>query len=108
MAETDYQDRERTESPSQRRLDEARRKGQVPRSRDLGAATVMLVGGMGVYALSPWLFSRLLALMHDGLTLSRLDLMNGSTMLSRLEHALSQAMLAAAPLLALLLAAAVL
>ena len=108
MADTDYQDRERTESPSQRRLEEARRKGQVPRSRDLGAATVVLVGGMGVYALSPWLFSRLLALMQDGLTLSRLDLMDGGTMLSRLEHALIQAMLAAAPLLALLLAAAVL
>lgn len=108
MADTDYQDRERTESPSQRRLEEARRQGQVPRSRDLGAAVVVLVGGVGVYALSPWLFSRLLALMHDGLTLSRLDLMDGTTMLPRLERALAQAMLAAAPLLALLLAAAVL
>jgi len=108
MADTDYQDRERTESPSQRRLDEARRKGQVPRSRDLGAASVVLVGGIGAYVLAPWLFSRVLALMHDGLTLSRLDLMDGSTLLAHLEHALAQALLAAAPLLALLLAAAVL
>src|SRR5579883_2552256 len=105
MADTDHQDRDRTESPSQRRLDEARRKGQVPRSRDLGAAMVVLIGGIGLYALSPWLFSRLLALMHDGLTLSRLDLTDGSTMLPRLEHAMAQALLAAAPLLALLLAA---
>src|SRR5579863_4166416 len=108
MADSDYQDRERTESPSQRRLDEARRKGQVPRSRDLGAATVVLVGGVGVYTLAPWFFSRLLALMHDGLTLSSMDLVDGTSMLPRLEHALAQALLAAAPLLALLLAAAVL
>src|SRR5690348_5255780 len=106
MAESDYQDRERTESPSQRRLDEARRKGQVPRSRDLGAATVVLVGGVGVYFLAPWLFARLLALMHDALTLSPVELADSSTLLLRLEHALAQALLATAPLLALLLAAA--
>ena len=47
MAEHD-DDRERTESPSQKRLDDARAKGQVPRSRDLGAAAVVLTGGVGL------------------------------------------------------------
>jgi len=108
MADTDNQDRDRTESPSQRRLDEARRKGQVPRSRDLGAATVVLVGGVAIYLLAPWLFTRLVGLMHDGLRLSPLDLSNGSNLLPHLQHALAQALLGAAPLLALLLAAAVL
>src|SRR5579872_3773039 len=108
MADTDLHDGERTESPSQRRLDEARRKGQVPRSRDLGAAAVVLSGGIGIYSLAPFLFSRLLALMRDGLTLSRLDLMDAASMLSRLQHALVQGLLGAAPLLGLLLAAALL
>ena len=44
MAEND-QAQERTEQPTQKRLDEARRKGHIPRSRDLTAAAVMLTGG---------------------------------------------------------------
>ena len=38
---------ERTESATPKRLEEARRKGQIPRSRDLSAAAVMLTGGVG-------------------------------------------------------------
>jgi flagellar biosynthetic protein FlhB len=46
MAEND--DTERTESPTQRRLDKAREEGQVPRSRDLSAAAVTLAGCIGL------------------------------------------------------------
>ena len=45
MAENDAQ--ERTEQATPKRLEEARRKGQIPRSRDLSAAAVTLVGGGG-------------------------------------------------------------
>ncbi len=109
MADDDVQDRgERTESPSQKRLEEARSKGHVPRSRDLGAATVVLVGGVGLYTLAPHTGVQLLALMRDGLSLSRADLGDSATMLQRFEHGAGQGLLAVAPLLALLLAAAVL
>lgn len=42
MAEND--DQERTEQPSEKRLREAREKGDVPRSRDLSGAVVVLAG----------------------------------------------------------------
>ena len=42
---------ERTEQPTERRLSEARRKGQVPRSRELGTLLVTLSG-----AVTMWLF----------------------------------------------------
>src|SRR5215469_6783856 len=42
MAEHDEQ--ERTEQPSEKRLREAREKGDVPRSRDLSGAVVVLAG----------------------------------------------------------------
>ncbi|HEV2538890.1 MAG TPA: flagellar biosynthesis protein FlhB [Frateuria sp.] len=42
MAEND--DQERTEQPSEKRLREAREKGDVPRSRDLSGALVVLAG----------------------------------------------------------------
>jgi len=46
MSEHD-QGQERTEKPSQRRLDKARREGQVARSRELNTVAVILAGGAG-------------------------------------------------------------
>ncbi|HTW74786.1 MAG TPA: flagellar biosynthesis protein FlhB [Steroidobacteraceae bacterium] len=109
MAEADERDeRERTESPSQKRLDDARKAGRVPRSRDLGAALVVLTGGVALRGLGAEVARRLAAIMHDGLTLDHAELADATDMLSRLEHGAIQGMLAAAPLLGLLLAAAVL
>lgn len=41
-------DLERTEEPSQRRLDQAREEGQVARSRELSTFAVLLAGGRAV------------------------------------------------------------
>ena len=106
MAEND--DRDRTESPTQKRLDEARAKGQVPRSRDLGAAAVVLTGGLGLNSLGSLTGGRLLAIMRDGLSFGRADALDGARMLLQFEHAALLGLLAAAPMLGLLLAAAVL
>ncbi|HEX4024323.1 MAG TPA: flagellar biosynthesis protein FlhB [Steroidobacteraceae bacterium] len=108
MAENDTDDRERTESPSQKRLDDARQRGQVPRSRDLGAAVVVLTGGLGLYGLGGGVGAQLLSIMRDGLTLGHAQAADSGQMLLRLQHAAVQGFLAAAPLLGLLLAAAVL
>ncbi len=106
MAETD--DRERTESATQKRLDDARQKGQVPRSRDLSAAAVVLAGGLGLQSLAAMVGARMLVLMRDGMSVSRGDAFDTARMLLQLEHAALQAGVAAAPVLGLLLAAAVL
>jgi flagellar biosynthetic protein FlhB len=106
VAEND--DRDRTESPTQKRLDEARAKGQVPRSRDLGAAAIVLTGGLGLNSLGSLTGGRLLAIMHDGLSFGRADALDSARMLLQFEHAALLGLLAAAPMLGLLLAAAVL
>ena len=49
MAENNAQ--ERTEQATPKRLEDARRKGQIPRSRELSAAAVTLVGGAALYML---------------------------------------------------------
>ncbi len=109
MAENDDRDdRERTESPSQKRLDDARKAGRVPRSRDLGAALVVLTGGIALRGIGAAAGQRLAGIMHDGLSLDHADLADVTYMLARLEHAAAQGIVAAAPLLGLLLAAAVL
>jgi flagellar biosynthetic protein FlhB len=98
---------DRTESPTQKRLDEARKKGQVPRSRDLNAAAVVLTGGLGLYGLGGVMGGRLQDLMRTGLSLSGAQSINADAMLQQLTASALQGALAAAPLLGLLLAAAV-
>ena len=61
MADQDEHDR--TESPSQKRLDEARKRGQVARSRDLAAAATTLAGGVGLLLMGGSMGARLGAMM---------------------------------------------
>lgn len=106
MAEND--DRERTESPTPKRIEEARKKGQVPRSRDLSAAAVVLAGGLGLYSLGSLLGGRLLMLMRDGLSFSSAEAVDSGWMLKQFEYSCAQGLIAVAPVLGLLLAAALL
>jgi flagellar biosynthetic protein FlhB len=108
MAENEDRDRERTESPSQKRLDEARKAGRVPRSRDLNTAVVVLTGAVALRLLGGSVGARLASIMRDGLAVDHAQIGDGSQMLARLEHAAAQGLMAAAPLLGLLAAAALL
>jgi len=99
---------ERTESPTQKRLDDARAKGQVPRSRDLSAAAVVLAGGAGLRTMGSVFGGRMLAVMRDGLTITHDAAMDNGWMLHQFGRSALQGALAMAPLLGLLLAAALL
>jgi flagellar biosynthetic protein FlhB len=104
----DANDSERTESPTQKRLDDARAKGQVPRSRDLSAAAVVLAGGLGLRTLGSAFGDHMLSLMRGGLTFTRDAALDNGWMMHQFERSALQGALAVAPLLGLLLAAAVL
>ncbi|MFI4913932.1 MAG: flagellar biosynthesis protein FlhB [Steroidobacterales bacterium] len=106
MADTD--DNERTESPTQKRLDDARKRGQVPRSRDLTAAAVVLAGGVGLRTLGALTGEKLLSMMRAGLSFTPAQALDGGYMLPQLESSIWQGLLAVAPVLGVLLAAAVL
>ena len=62
-------DLERTEEPSQRRLDRARDEGQVARSRELSTFAVLFAGGVGLWLMGSALYAVLHRLMREGLTL---------------------------------------
>ncbi len=64
-------DLEKTESPSSRRLEQAREEGQVPQSRELTAFVVMAAGAGGLWAMSGWLTRHTENIMRQGLTLDR-------------------------------------
>jgi flagellar biosynthetic protein FlhB len=103
---SEHDDAEKTESPTQKRLDDARKKGQVPRSRDLTAAAVTLAGGLGLYGLGQFVGSGLLAVMRSGLTIAPADAIEPDRMVFALGDSASRGFLALVPLLGLLFAAA--
>lgn len=106
MAEPDHHDQ--TETPTQKRQEDARRRGQVPRSRDLSAAAVTLAGGFGLYNLGAMLGGGLLRMMHSSFEITAAQAMDSSYLLAALGSAALRAALATAPLLGLMLSAAVL
>jgi flagellar biosynthetic protein FlhB len=106
MAEQDS-DLEKTESPSQRRLDQAREEGQVARSRELSTFTVLMAGGAGLWLMGSTLSQSLIGLLREGLTLDKEMAFNSEMLLPRLHELSMAALLAFLPLLGLLLLVAV-
>ena len=101
-------DLERTEEPSQRRLEQAREEGQVARSRELSTFAVLLAGGAGLWMMGGALSAQLTKLMRDGLTLGTGLAFQPDLLLPRLYTLSLDALMAFAPLMLLLFAAAAL
>jgi flagellar biosynthetic protein FlhB len=99
-------DQERTEQPTQKRLDEARRKGQLPRSPELTTAAVVLVAGAGLHFFGGHVVRALYGLMQASLALTREQALDETQLLPTLTHTTLTALGACAPILALTLAAA--
>ena len=72
MAEEAGQDR--TERASPKRLDEARKRGQVPRSPELNAAVVTLMTAGVLYGLGGTLSADLYDMMRDALSITRSEI----------------------------------
>ena len=100
-------DLERTEPASQRRLEEARRRGQIPRSPELATFSVLLASGAALLLLGAGLVHSLETILVRGLTLDRQAAFAPDAMTTRLREAGEQALLGFSPYLLVLLAAAV-
>ena len=99
-------DLEKTEQPSQRRLDQAKEKGQVARSHELSTFSILMAGGAALWFMGASLNAQMVRLLHDGLTISRDLVFKPELMIPHL-YDLSMAMLITfAPVLLLLLLAA--
>lgn len=69
MTEQDS-DLEKTELPSQRRLDQAREEGQVARSRELSTFLALLAGGAGLWLMGSYFAQSMLRVLREGLSLN--------------------------------------
>ena len=84
MADQDS-DLEKTESPSQRKLDKAREEGQVARSRELSTFLVMMAGGAGLWVMGSYFAKELIKMLRAGLTLDRELAFNSEQLLPHLR-----------------------
>ncbi len=100
-------DLEKTELPSQRRLDQAREKGQVARSRELSTFAVLLAGGATLWFMGASFTQHMVESLRVGLILDKELAFNTYLIIPRLYELAIDALITFAPLLvAVMLAAA--
>ncbi len=107
MAEEDT-GQEKTEEATPRRLERAREEGQVPRSRELSTAAILLAGSASLFAFGNVLGAGLLGIGRNAFRFDRAALQAPDAMLLELGAAGSAALWMLAPVFVLLLLAAVL
>jgi flagellar biosynthetic protein FlhB len=93
---------ERTEEPSQRRLTEARERGQVPRSRELTTFATMIGGSAALIAVGGTLAARLSQVMRQGLKIDPLSLRDTDSMTALLSDSSLSALTSLLPVFATL------
>jgi flagellar biosynthesis protein FlhB len=98
MAEEAESGGERTEEPSPRRLEEARKRGQVPRSRELTNFATMIGGSVTLVATGGALTARVSQMVRSGLSIDPQSLLDPSTMLSALGSACMSALAVLLPI----------
>jgi flagellar biosynthetic protein FlhB len=99
---------DRTEQPTQKRLDEARKSGQVPRSRELTTAAVVLVAGLGLRFSGAAMSAGFATLMKSGLTLTREQALDENLLLPNLVALAWHGLVVTGPIFGLTLVAALL
>ena len=108
MAEEAEQGGERTEDPSQRRLQEARERGQVPRSRELMTFAAMIGGSVALAATSSESGAKLSQLMRRFMSIDAHQLEDTQSMFTALREASMLALSALLPIFGALVALVVL
>lgn len=98
---SDSSAQERTEQPTPKRQQEAREKGQIPRSRELNTTLLLLSSTLGLLLMGEFLFQELADLMRQGLRLERAQIFDPSAALLQFQQAVWTAVKAITPFLAL-------
>lgn len=106
MAEKPAQ--ERTERATPKRLQQAKDKGQVARSRELTTMMVLLVSAAGLFLIGGGVISGILEVMHDAFQSQRMEIMDPAMTVLKLERAMGGAIVAMLPFFAIVVFSALL
>ncbi|MFT5811511.1 MAG: flagellar biosynthetic protein FlhB, partial [Rubritalea sp.] len=102
MAEESESGQEKTEEPTQKKLADAKKKGQVPRSKELNSMTIMVIGSAGLMILGSYMIDGISTMMEKGLSLSRTEIFDTKSLLIRFEVAVFDVLVGISPFLLLM------
>ncbi|TJZ72914.1 flagellar biosynthesis protein FlhB [Chitiniphilus eburneus] len=98
MAEDSGEDK--TEPASPRKLEEARKKGQIPRSHELSTFSILLTGLIALLMLGPGVFTAMEQIFHSELRFDRVTVTTPTLMLVHFTNAVGIALRACVPIFA--------
>ena len=96
---------ERTEQPTERRLQEARKKGQVPRSKELNTMLSLILASIGLLVLGGGISQNIMQISAEGFSVPRELAFDASQLPFQFMYMASQALLALLPFMAVMLVA---
>jgi len=99
---------EKSQEPTAKRIADARKKGQVPRSRELNTTAITMIGLVGMMAMAPRFTEGFHKLFEQQFVLDRADIFDPNAMLGHLVKAIGDALLMLLPFFALMVAVALL
>jgi flagellar biosynthetic protein FlhB len=108
MAEESESGQEKTEDPTQKKLADAKKKGQVPRSKDLNSMTIMVIGSASLMLLGSYMIGSISMMMDKAFRLSRAEIFDSKSILARFESTLFDALAGISPFLLLMTVVALL
>jgi flagellar biosynthetic protein FlhB len=98
---------EKTEEPTPKRIREAREKGDVPRSKELGATVLLLAAAASALIFGDMVAGRMRGMMASNLSLEREALFDSSMMVAYLARSMFDALLSLSGFFGLVLLAAI-
>ncbi|MCP4429469.1 MAG: flagellar biosynthesis protein FlhB [Gammaproteobacteria bacterium] len=102
MAEEGDNGQEKTEQPTAKKLADAKKKGQVPRSKELNSMTTMVFGAMGLLFMGSYMIDQIIGMMKQGFNISRAEVFEHSSVFDRFESAIMEAFTGVLPFLVLM------
>jgi len=107
MAEESENGQEKTEQPTPKKLADAKKKGQVPRSKDLNSTTTMVFGAMGLLFMGEYMLTHISSVMAQAFTLSRAEIFDHAAVFDRFSLAVGTAFTGILPFLILMIVTAI-
>ena len=97
---------ERTEQPTERRLQEARKKGQVPRSRELNTMLSLILASIALLVLGGGISRNIMQISVEGFSISRELAFDANQLPFQFMYMASETLLTLSPFMAVMLVAA--
>ena len=107
MAENE-EGQEKSQEPTGKKIDDARKKGQVPRSREMNTMAITLVGLASIMLMAPQFMNSLNTVFIEQFSLTRADIYDPNALLAHLTNALGDALFMLLPYFAIMIVVAIL